>query len=60
LLREGNSLAIQNALAQIEVKILFIFPLKIKRLQRIAGNSSLKIPSKNNLPQTNFLPKRIK
>ena len=27
-------------LALIEVEILFVFPLKIKRLQRKAGNSS--------------------
>jgi len=30
----------RNALAQIEMEILFIFSLKIKRLQWKAGNSS--------------------
>jgi hypothetical protein len=30
----------RDALALIEVEILFIFSLKIKRLKRIAGNSS--------------------
>jgi hypothetical protein len=41
----GNSIVIVNTnkevlfwlLAPIEVEILFIFPLKIKRLKRIAG-----------------------
>jgi hypothetical protein len=33
------------SLAPIEVKILFIFPLKIKRLQRIAGPMTPKKPN---------------
>jgi len=32
------------SLAPIEVEILFIFSLKIKRLQRKAGTMSLKMP----------------